>query len=388
MKALRSCSALVLLTAVAVPVLGQGTTVIGQDSSNRVITTAVPFLTITPDARASGMGETGVATSADANAPYWNIAKLVFSEKDYGFAISYTPWLSKIINDMSVSYLSGYYKITREQAVAMSMKYFDLGEIQFNKGPNPADQLGTFNPREFALDVAYSRMLIEQKLSIGGALRYIHSNLTGALTGSSGSDARPGNTVAVDVGIYYTKPSRSNNSELALAAIITNMGGKISYNDQFTKDFIPTNLRMGGSYKFFLDPTNTMTFALDFNKLMVPSPLSGRDSVGVLSGWFGSFTDAPGGFEEEMQEIMISSGVEYWYNDLFAARIGYFYENPNKGNRQLFTGGVGFRYQKFGIDIAYQVPTNKKENPLAEAVRFSLFMNFEKTVREQDSVTD
>ncbi len=377
----------VLMVAAVSPAGSQGTTVIGQDSSNRVITTAVPFLTITPDARAAGMGETGVASSPDANAPYWNIAKLVFSEKDYGFAISYTPWLSKIINDMSVSYLSGYYKITREQAVAMSMKYFDLGEIQFNKGPNPGDQLGTFHPREFAIDAAYSRMLTET-FSIGGALRYIHSNLTGALTGASGNDARPGNTVAVDVGVYYTKPSRSNNSELALAAIITNMGGKISYNDQFTKDFIPTNLRMGSTYKIYLDPTNTMTFALDFNKLMVPSPLSGRDSVGVLSGWFGSFTDAPGGFEEEMQEFMISTGIEYWYNNLFAARIGYFYENQYKGNRQLFTGGVGFRYQKFGIDIAYQVPTNKKESPLAEAIRFSLFMNFDKPDRQEDSVTD
>lgn len=369
------------------PIVGwsQGGTLIGQDSSNRVITTAVPFLTITPDARAAGMGDTGVATSADVNSAYWNAAKLVFIDDQLGYGVSgsYTPWLGKIINDMSVFYLSGFYRIGREQKVAASMKYFDLGEIQF-KGVNNED-LGRFNPREFAFDLTYSRMLTEE-LSLGGALRYIHSNLTGALS-TGNIDARPGNTLAVDLGFYYNKPFVSTNSTLALGAAITNLGAKISYSDANNRDFIPTNLRWGGAYTIELDAKNKLTFALDFNKLLVPSPP--RDnSTPLLSGIFGSFTDATGGFSEEIQEIMISGGTEYWYNNTFAGRIGYFYEAFNKGNRQYLTGGVGFRYQKFGIDVAYIVPTNKRENALAETLRFTVMMNMEKKVRDNDSVTD
>jgi len=360
-------------------------TIIGQDSTNKVITTAVPFLTITPDARAAGMGDAGVATSADANSAYWNAGKLAFIDNGLGYGISgsYTPWLGKIINDMYVFYLSGFYKIGREQAVAASMKYFDLGEIQF-KGVNNED-LGRFNPREFAFDVTYSRMLTEE-LAIGGALRYIHSNLTGALT-TGNIDARPGNSVAVDLGIYYTKPFVSRNSTLSLGGAITNLGAKISYSDANNRDFIPTNLRVGSAYTMELGPKNNLTFALDFNKLLVPSPP--RDnSTALLSGIFGSFTDAPGGFQEEISEIMTSMGAEYWYDNTFAGRLGYFYEAADKGNRQYLTAGVGFRYQKFGIDIAYLVPTNQRENALAETIRFTLMMNFENKAREGDSVTD
>jgi hypothetical protein len=360
-------------------------TLIGQDSTNRVITTAVPFLTITPDARAAGMGDAGVATSADVNSAYWNSAKLVFIDNGLGYGISgsYTPWLGKIINDMSVFYLSGFYKIGREQAVAASMKYFDLGEIQFKTIDNIDN--GRFNPREFAFDVTYSRLLTEQ-LSIGGALRYIHSNLTGALSSSNGSvDARPGNSVAVDMGIYYTKPFVSSNNTLSLGATITNLGAKISYSDANNRDFIPTNLRMGGAYTLELDPKNKLTFALDFNKLLVPSPP--RDnSTPLLSGIFGSFTDARGGFKEEIREFMTSIGTEYWHNNTFAGRLGYFHEATDKGNRKYLTGGVGFRYQRFGIDVAYLVPTNKRENALAETIRFTLMMNFEG--KTNDSVTD
>ncbi|MBL7872328.1 MAG: type IX secretion system outer membrane channel protein PorV [Cyclobacteriaceae bacterium] len=360
-------------------------TLIGQDSTNRVITTAVPFLTITPDARAAGMGDAGVATSADVNSAYWNSAKLAFIDNGLGYGISgsYTPWLGKIINDMYVFYLSGFYKIGREQTVAASMKYFDLGEIQF-KGINNED-LGRFNPREFAFDVTYSRLLTEQ-LSIGGALRYIHSNLTGALT-TGNIDARPGNSVAVDLGIYYTKPFVSNNNTLSLGAAITNLGAKISYSDANNRDFIPTNLRMGGAYTLELDPKNKLTFALDFNKLLVPSPP--RDnSTPLLSGIFGSFSDAGGGFKEEMREFMTSIGTEYWYDNTFAGRLGYFHEATDKGNRKYLTAGVGFRHKTFGIDVAYLVPTNKRENALAETIRFTLMLNFESKVRENDSVTD
>ncbi len=282
----------------------------------------------------------GAATSADANSAYWNAGKLAFINKEYGISASYTPWLGKIINDMSIFYLTGFYKISREQTVAASMKYFDLGEIQFKDIDN--NDLGRFNPREFAFDVTYSRMLTEQ-VAIGGALRYIHSNLTGALT-SGNIDARPGNSVAVDFGVYYTKPLVSQNSTLSL-----------------NRDFIPTNLRMGGAYKIDVDPKNSFTFAMDVNKLMVPSPPSSGDEP-LLSGILGSFTDAQGGFQEEISEFMLSLGTEYWYNEMFAGRLGYFNEAKDKGNRKYITGGVGFRSDKFGLDVAYLVPVNKREN--------------------------
>lgn len=358
-------------------------TLIGQDSTNRVITTAVPFLTITPDSRAAGMGDVGVATSADVNSGFWNAGKLAFIEQGYGISGSYTPWLGKIINDMSIFYLSGFYKIGREQTVAASMKYFDLGEIQFKDVNN--NDLGRFNPREFAFDVTYSRMLTEQ-LAIGGAIRYIHSNLTGALS-SGNIDARPGNSVAVDLGIYYTKPLVSRNSTLSLGAAITNLGAKITYSDANNRDFIPTNLRLGGAYKIEIDPKNSFTFAMDLNKLLVPTPPR-NTSEPLLSGIFGSFTDASGGFKEEIREFMISGGVEYWYDNTFAGRLGYFNEAKDKGNRKYLTAGVGFRYNKFGVDVAYMVPTNKRENALAETIRFTVMLNFESKVKENDSVTD
>ncbi len=329
----------VLESAAQVP-KGSGSSLNGQDTTNRTITTAVPFLGITPDARAAGMGDAGVATSADANSAHWNSAKLAFIDKGYGVSASYTPWLGKIINDMYVFYLSGFYKINREQTVAASMRYFNLGEVQFNQGPDPADLLGRYNPREFAFDVTYSRLLTEH-MSIGGALRYIHSNLTGYLSTNS-FDARPGNSVAVDFGFYYTKPMVWKNSNLAFGATITNLGGKISYSDANNKDFLPTNLRIGSAYKIEVDPLNSFTFALDFNKLMVPSPALGSKSKPMLSGVLGSFTDAQGGFSEEISEITTSLGVEYWHNNVFAGRLGYFNEAKTKGNRKYMTAGVGF----------------------------------------------
>ncbi|CAN5571328.1 type IX secretion system outer membrane channel protein PorV [soil metagenome] len=372
--------------AFAQTVGSSGTSLLGQDSTNRVITTAVPFLTISPDARAAGMGDTGVATSADVNSAHWNSAKLAFIDKGYGVSASYTPWLGKIINDMYVFYLSGFYKINRVQTVAASMKYFNLGEVQFNQGPDPADLLGRYNPREFAFDVTYSRLLTEH-MSIGGALRYIHSNLTGYLSTNS-FDARPANSVAVDFGFYYTKPMVWKNSNLAFGATMTNLGGKISYSDANNTDFLPTNLRIGTAYKMELDPLNSFTFALDFNKLMVPSPAPGSKTKTMLSGVLGSFSDAKGGFSEEIREITTSFGTEYWYNNTFAARLGYFYEARDKGNRQYLTAGVGLRYNKLGLDVAYLVPTNGRENALAETLRFTIMMLFEKKVKEDESVAN
>lgn len=379
--------ALTLITALCVTVshaqtVGSGSSLLGQDSTNRVITTAVPFLGITPDARAAALGDAGVASSPDANSAYWNAAKLVFVEKDYGVSASYTPWLGKIINDMYIFYLSGYYKIDRRQAIAASMKYFDLGEVQFNQGPDPADLLGRYNPREFAFDVTYSRLLTEH-ISIGGSLRYIYSNLTGYLS-TNAFDASPGQTVAVDMGFYFTKPYNWKNSSLSLGATITNLGGKITYADQNNADFLPTNLRIGGAYKLEVGPLNTFTFLLDFNKLMVPSVNKNQP---MLQGVLGSFSDAPGGFAEEIREITTSLGVEYWYNETFAGRLGYFYEAKDKGNRQYLTAGVGVKVDKFGLDIAYLVPTNKRENALAETLRFTAYMLFVKKVKSE-STTD
>ena len=367
MNRLAAITIVIVAQSVAFGQSGSTPGLIGQDSTLRPITTAVPFLSITPDARAAAMGDAGVASTPDANSAYWNAAKLVFVENKTGGSLSYTPWLAKIINDMHIFYLSGYYKISREQAIAASMKYFDMGNVDFftiDAIPN-----GSFNPRDFSFDLTYSRLLTEN-LSIGGTIRYIHSNLTGYLVG--GQDARPGKSVAVDFGVFYTKQLVSKNSSLSLGATLTNIGAKISYADVRNKDFIPGNMRVGGAYKMEINPTNSFSFVMDFNKLLVPSPYDGSNDQTLLSGAFGSFTDARGGFSEELQEIMTSVGVEYLYNNVFAGRAGYFYEAKEKGNRKYLTVGAGFKMTQFGFDVAYMVPTNKRENALAETLRLTL----------------
>lgn len=383
-KLSRGCFLVFFSCATHIAISQNTGTLIGQDTLNRNITTAVPFLTITPDSRAAGMGDAGVATSPDANSAYWNAGKLVFIDKGYGGSLSYTPWLGKIINDMKILYLSGFYKITREQTVGASLKYFDLGQIEFRDGSN--NPLGRFNPREWAFDVTYSRLLTEH-LGLGGSLRYIHSNLTGALS-TGGSDAQPANSVAVDIGVFYTKPFESKNATLSLGASITNIGAKISYTSANNTDFIPTNLRIGGTYKTDLDAVNSLTFALDFNKLMVPSPESGSKSKSLLNGVFGSFSDARGGFSEEIREFTISTGIEYWYNQTFAGRLGYFFEAQDKGNRKYLTAGIGAKFDKFGFDMAYLVPTNGRESALAETIRFTIMYIFPTKAKEEESVTD
>jgi hypothetical protein len=373
--------------------------VAGQDTSRRVITTAVPFLTIAPDARAAAMGDVGVATSADANSMYWNIAKLAFIENDMGFSLSYSRWLAKIIDDMSIANLSGYFKINKEQTVGLAMSYFDLGQIQFTDWDG--NDLQDFRPREFALAGSYSRLLSDE-MSVGVTLKYIHSNLTGNVYTST-NDSQAGVSLAADVGWYWNKDIMAfgKNSNIALGATITNIGAKLTYSNDEQNEFIPTNLRLGSAWKLEVDPFNSFTFALDFNKLMVPTPpvyeydetgqitgiARGKDpDRALLSGMFGSFTDAPDGFSEELQEVMIATGIEYWYKDIFAARGGYFHEHTNKGNRKYFTLGLGMRYNVFGIDFAYLVPT-QNEHPLAETLRFSLLFNFDNS-KGEDSITD
>ena len=368
----------------------------GQDTSRRPIITAVPFLLISPDSRGSAMGETGVATSPDVNSVHWNNAKLAFIDKKYGFGMSYVPWLGKIVDDMSVSYLTGFYKLDNVQTIGLSMKYFDLGEIQLTD--NQGFSLGIENPKELSTAFTYSRKLTNN-LSIGGTTRYIWSNLTGSI--SNYSDAKAGNSFSVDLGLYYNKEITLANrtSELSFGSHFSNIGGKITYGSSKSLDFIPINFRVGTSLKTFLDQYNSLTFALDFNKLMVPSPpvyevdingnyiidpLTNQPTIqkgknpnrSVLSGMFSSFSDAPDGFSEEIKEITISSGLEYWYREIFSFRGGYFFENMDKGGRRFLTLGLGIKYNNLGVDFSY-LSTTQNDHPLAETMRFSVAFLFD-----------
>ncbi len=366
----------------------------GKTPSANVITTAVPFLTISPDARSGAMGDVGVAISPDANSMYWNASKLAFSEKDMGFAISYTPWLRKLgINDMSLSYLAGYKKISKQEAIGVSMNYFNMGNITFT------DQVGNayqdFRPKEFSVGVTYSRKL-SNKLSIAPTIKYLYSNLSGNLTipGSS-TITKPANGAAVDLGVFYTTDSRISGmeSKISFGAVISNFGSKITYTTTSNRDFIPTTLKIGGAYEIKVDQYSKFVIAADASKLMVPTPpvrdpngniVKGKDpNRSMFSGVFGSFTDAPFGLKEELREVMLAGAIEYWYNDLFAVRGGYFHENRYKGNRKYFTLGVGLRYEMFGIDFAYLIPM-AQNNPLAETLRFTLHFDFNAKSRQED----
>ena len=376
----------------------------GQDTSRRPIITAVPFLLISPDSRGSAMGETGVATSPDVNSVHWNNAKLAFIDKKYGFGMSYVPWLGKIVDDMSVSYLTGFYKLDNVQTIGLSMKYFDLGEIQLTD--NQGFSLGIENPKELSTAFTYSRKLTND-LSIGGTTRYIWSNLTGSI--SNYSDAKAGNSFSVDLGLYYNKEITLANrtSELSFGSHFSNIGGKITYGSSKSLDFIPINFRVGTSLKTFLDQYNSLTFALDFNKLMVPSPpvyevdingnyiidpLTSQPTIqkgknpnrSVLSGMFSSFSDAPDGFSEEIKEITISSGLEYWYREIFSFRGGYFFENMDKGGRRFLTLGLGIKYNNLGVDFSY-LSTTQNDHPLAETMRFSVAFLFDNIENSQEN---
>lgn len=363
---------------------------LGQDL--KVITTAVPFLMIAPDARAGAMGDAGVSSSPDANSTHWNPAKLAFIDKEMGFSISYSPWLRKLVPDISLAYLSGFKRLNENEVIGGSLRYFSLGNITFTDETGLGK--GTFSPNEFALDGTYSRKFSD---NISGAVsaRYIHSNLTqGQDVGSSSTKA--GNSVAADVSVYSRIPVTFDNMDgiFAWGVNISNIGAKISYsNDNFTKDFIPTNLRFGPSLTLDIDDYNKMTFMIDFNKLLVPTPpiyddslkdangdpliSKGKDpKVSVPLGMLQSFYDAPNGFTEELSEFSISTGVEYWYDKQFALRGGFFYEDKNKGNRKFFSIGAGLKYNVFGLDFSYLIPM-QQQNPLESTLRFSLLFDFD-----------
>ena len=361
------------------------------------ITTAVPFLLIAPDARGGAMGDAGAGTSPDVYSMHYNPAKYAFIDKNVGFSVSYSPWLSQLVNDISLGYLTGYKKLDDDQVIAGSLRYFSLGNIIFTD--NVGQDIGQFSPNEFAFDVAYSRKFSDY---IGGAvaLRYIYSNLTGGIF-VNGAQSKPGQSIATDVSAFYQKDIELGEipSFLRVGMNVSNIGAKVSYTEIQYRSFIPINLRIGSSLTMDLDEFNQLMFTIDFNKLLVPTPpIYAEDSAGqpykddngdyvialgkdpdrsIVSGMFGSFSDAPGGFKEEMREINFASGVEYWYDQQFALRGGFFYENKYKGNRKYITLGAGLRYNVFGLDFSYLIPLEQR-NPLENTLRFTLVFNFDK----------
>lgn len=361
---------------------------IGRNNLN-TITTAVPFLLISPDSRAGGMGDVGVATSPDANSLHWNPAKYSFIDQEVGFAVSYVPWLRNLVPDINLSYISGYKKLNKNEVVAMELRYFTLGDITFTDviGNN----LGQYKPSEFALGSSYSRKLSDQ-FSLAISARYIYSNLTGGQS-AGGIATNAGQSIAADVAGYYVKDIRiaKKDMELAFGANVSNIGNKISYTETSTRDFIPINLRLGTALNADLDDYNKISFAFDLNKLLVPTPPIYNDSindqidfgkdpnVSVVSGIFQSFGDAPGGFNEEMREINFSVGTEYWYDNQFAIRAGYFNEHNTKGGRKFFTFGSGVKYNVFALDFSYLINASRAingNNPLANTMRFTLTFDF------------
>lgn len=364
-------------------------------SQPNTITTAVPIFTLSPDSRGAALGEAGVATSPDANAAFYNAGKLGFVTTKYSVSPSYTPWLRSVTDDMGLAYLSGYAKVGQRSALAASLTYFDLGQIQYRNAQNIEGPI--FNPKEYAIAISYGQKLTEN-FGIGATARYIRSNLTG---NSLGNDAQPGNAAAVDIGAYYSKEATIGTSiyNLAFGGSLSNVGNKITYTDPNNPSFLPTTLRLGTAITRELDPFNKITLAFDASKLLVPTPYYEegvpsnnqrivdenikRNGQSIIGAAFSSFSDAPGGGSEELKEINLSGGLEYVYNDLLMARVGYFYENPMKGDRQYLSLGLGVRYQVFGIDGAYLVP-NSQANPLAQTIRVSLHFNFNKLAEAFD----
>ncbi|MFZ1371260.1 MAG: type IX secretion system outer membrane channel protein PorV [Ferruginibacter sp.] len=370
------------LTAL-VMLLGGTITVSYAQNKINVVTSAVPFLRISPDARSGGMGDVGIATAPDANAAFANIARTPFSTSKAGVAINYTPWLRDLsVNDVFLASLAGYYKIDDVQAISASLRYFKLGSIQFTDALG--NDLQQYNPREMAVDIGYSRKL-SSKLGLGIAIRYINSNLASGNFG--GQNYKAGSSVAGDLHLYY-HGAKENGQGLNWGLTLSNLGSKISYSSDATqKDYIPANIGLGLAYTKVFDEANKITFALDLNKLLVPTPpvLTGADPSAdsaalvkyrdrsVASSWIRSFGDGQG-VNNEIQEINIAIGAEYWYNNQFGFRAGYFYENPNKGNRKYFTVGAGIKYSVAALNFSYVFPTGSgiSRIPLSNTYRFGL----------------
>ncbi len=371
-----------LSVVVLVLILGLSEALAQNDEVNP-ITTAAPFLLIAPDARGGGLADMGAATAPDANSLHYNPAKYAFSESQWQIGLNYTPWLRNLTNDVSLTSLFVSNKINERSAWATSLTYFSLGSIELTDGSGIS--LGTENPNEFAIDGTYSLKLSEV-ISMAVGLRYIHSNLAVRV---DNSEIQTVNTFAVDVAMYYQSLERNYgnfNGRWRAGVNISNMGPKVELVVGGEESFIPTNFKVGGGFDFILDNSNTITAGLELNKLLVPTPpirdnatgeiIAGMDdNVNFLQGMFQSWYDAPRGFEEEMEEFIWQVSTEYLYNDVFALRAGYFHESPNKGNRQYFTLGAGFKFRSTTLDVSYLINSSDVNNPLESTLRFSLTIN-------------
>jgi type IX secretion system protein PorV len=346
-----------------------------------IVTTAVPFLRISPDARAGGMGDLGVATSADASSALYNNAKTPFAKHDIGIGLTYTPWLKDLgLNDVYLLAASGFYKLNDKQALSASIRYFSLGNIQFTD--NTGQPLNTGQPREFGADFGYSQKLSD-KLSIGLALRYIHSNLAAGAPGTT-TTYKPGNAVAGDVSLFYSL-AKENGQGWNFGLTVTNLGSKIGYtNDATQKDFIPANLSLGAAYTAAFDEQNKITFGLDLHKLLVPAAptdtsnnyaaLTEYRTKSVVSSWFSSFSGP-----SQFSLINLSVGAEYSYDNQFFLRVGYYYESASQGDRKYFTVGVGVKYEVIGLNFSYLAPSGNgvTRNPLSNTLRFGLVFDLD-----------
>jgi hypothetical protein len=365
-------------------------------AQDRVITTGVPFLLIAADARAAGMADQGVATAADAYSQQWNPAKYAFSLEKQGFAVSYTPYLTAIVNDISLGQVNYFNRINERSAFAGSLRFFSLGEIELR---NDIDDIArVVKPNEFAFDGSYALKLSDQfSMSVAG--RFISSNLR---IQDATNDASAARSFAFDVSGFFQSEQKAFadfNGRYRVGFNLQNLGPKISYdfqeNPDLNSNFLPAQMKLGGGFDFIFDEANKVGVSLEFNKLLVPTPqdpdLNGDGEVtadefatndqnyrkiGWVSGIFQSFSDAPGGFSEELQEITYSIGTEYTYQDSFAMRLGYFHESPEKGARKFFSLGAGFKYNVVKVDVSYLFSTSKVQNPLENTLRFSLTFNF------------
>ncbi len=383
------------------------TTAFGQDTEpadgSRVISTAVPFLTISPDARSGGMGDVGVSSTPDAYSLFWNPAKYAFIDKTFGFGIGYVPWLRSLVNDIGLASVVGFGKIGDKQAIAGSLRFFSMGAVMFTDADG--NELGEVKPNEWTIDATYARKF-SPEFSGAVAARFVYSNLVPV--DLANLSVRPGTSVAADIAIYYHHPMEVKG--LSGAAIdfglnISNIGSKMSYSStSIVRDFIPTTLRLGPTFTMDIDDYNRVSLSLDVSKLLVPTPpvyeydsnnnvVTGADGkkviakgmdpdVSPIKGMIQSFYDAPYGFKEEMQEIILAAAAEYWYNKLFSVRAGYFYESKYKGDRQFFTLGAGLRYNVFGLDFSYLIPI-KSNNPLQHTLQFTLLFNFDNTKKAE-----
>lgn len=371
-----------IFSATTLPVFAQVSQISTNELDGRIntINTAVPFLRIDPDARSGAMGDVGIALSSDANSIYWNTAKIPFAEKNTALSVTYTPWLKELVDDIFLADISAYKKLDDMQGVTASLRYFSLGSITFTNFSGAV--IGNFNPREFTFSGGYSRKIADN-FSTGVNLSYIYSNLAAGQS-VSGVPIKAGTAAAADISFFYHKNARfgKTKGDFNMGLTISNIGSKITYTQSAeNKDFIPTNMGLGSGVNFKFDQYNSLLIAGEINKLLVPTP----DSAGLFrtksvpSGILGSFSDAPGGASEEFHELMYSIGTEYWYKGQFAVRAGYFNEHSTKGNRKFLTAGVGIKYNVFGLNFSYLIPTSNQKNPLDNTLRFSLLFEFDKT---------